>query len=159
MNNPSEKDACRPQWLTLYHYGELEGDDLLLLEKHLQGCAVCRQELAEMRSVLDTLPKGESPFSAGEIRTFEERVCRRLRARNRLPLRPALGWSLAAATAVLLMVILHEPAPVPQQPSPEMALQRTGEMEGLPETELLLNLELLENLDLLQELEGTGLSG
>jgi hypothetical protein len=75
------------------------------------------------------------------------------------PLGPALGWSLAAATAALLLLTLHSPTPPPQQPPAEVALQTDGEMERLPEPELLLDLELLENLDLLQELEGTGISG
>lgn len=159
MNKPSESLSCRPQWLTLYYYGELEGDDRLWVENHLQGCAVCRRELVELESALDALPKGETAFSPGEIRAFDERVCRRIRPGHRLPVRPALGWTLAAATAVLLMVVLHAPTPVPQQPPSEVALQRAGEAGRLPDAEMLLNLELLENLDLLQELEGTGSSG
>jgi anti-sigma factor RsiW len=159
MNNPYEDSLCRPESLTLFHYGELETADRLGVEKHLQGCAACRRELAQLRSTLEILPKRAPEFSPGEIRAFNERVVRRIRPRPRQSFRPAFGWSLAATAAVLLMVTLHSPTPAPQQPSPEMALQTDAEIERLPEPELLLNLELLENLDLLQELEETGISG
>jgi anti-sigma factor RsiW len=159
MNNPYEDSLCRPESLTLFHYGELETADRLGVEKHLQGCAACRRELAQLRSTLEILPKRAPEFSPGEIRAFNERVVRRIRPRLRQSFRPAFGWSLAATSAVLLMVTLHSPTPAPQQPSPEMALQTGAEIERMPEPELLLNLELLENLDLLQALEETGISG
>ncbi|WP_027715015.1 zf-HC2 domain-containing protein [Desulfuromonas sp. TF] len=159
MNNPHEDSPCLRENMTLFHYGELERADRLGMEKHLQGCSACRRELALLRSTLKILPKREPEFSPGEIRAFNERVVRRIRPRLRQSFRPAFGWSLAATAAVLLMVTLHSPAPAPQQPSQEMALQTDAEIERLPEPELLLNLELLENLDLLQELEETGISG
>lgn len=158
MNKPSEHSSCRPENLILFHYGELDVADRLRVEEHIQGCAACRRELAELRSALEVLPKGEPEFSPAEIRAFNERVSRRLRPRSRQLLGPALGWSFAAAAAVLL-VTLYLPAPGPQRPPLEVTLQTGGEMERLPEPELLLNLELLENLDLLQELEGTGIRG
>ncbi len=77
----------------------------------------------------------------------------------RWPVRPALGWSLAAGAALLLTVTLRPPAPEPLPAVPGARLQMSGQMPGLPDPDLLLNLELLENLDLLQELEGTGSQG
>jgi anti-sigma factor RsiW len=166
MNKPHEDTLCRPESLTLFHYGELETADRLGVEKHLQGCAACRRELARLRSTLKILPKRAPEFPPGEIRDFNERVVRRLRPRPRFSFRPAFkpafGWSLAAtaATAVLLlMVTLRTPTPAPRHSSPQMALQGGAEIEALLEPELLLNLELLENLDLLQELETMGISG
>jgi anti-sigma factor RsiW len=154
MNKLSDRSSCRPEDLTLLHYGELDAADRLRVEEHLQGCSVCRRELAELRSALEALPKREAEFSPEEIRAFNERVSRRLRPKSRQLLKPAFGWSFAAAAAVLLMVTLRSPTPGPQKSLPEVV-----EMERLPEPELLLNLELLENLDLLQELEGTGRRG
>jgi len=159
MSKPSEDVFCHPESLTLFHYGELDPADHLRLEKHLQGCAACRRELAQLRATLEILPKVEPEFSPEEVRSFNERVGRSLRPKQRHFFRPAYGWSLAATAAVLLMVTLHSPAPGPREKSPGVALRTASEIESLPEPELLLNMELLENLDLLQELEGTGISG
>lgn len=159
MNKLSEHVPCRPENLTLYHYGELEPSDRARVESHLLECAACRHELAQLQSVLEVLPKRKPEFSPQEIRTFNARVNRRLHRRFRRFFEPSLGWSLAASTAVLLMMILYAPAPGPQQSSTKVTRQISGEIERLPDPELLLNLELLENLDLLQELEETGIHG
>ena len=159
MSKSIQNFSCRPESLTLFHYGELDEDDRQRMAIHLQGCAACRRELAQLRSSLEMLPKRELGIPPEEVRAFNERLSRRLRRRHR-PLKPALRWSLAGTAAVLLMVMtLHSPAPDLQRPSPGVVQQTGGALEFLPDPELLLNLELLENLDLLQEIEGTGGSG
>lgn len=158
MNKPSDHASCRLEDLTLFHYGELDAADRHRMEKHLQGCSACRRELAELRSALDVLPKSAHEFSPEEIRGFNDRVSRRLRPRSHQFFRPAFGWSFTAVAA-LLMVFLYVPFPQMQQPPSEDTLQSGGEMDRLPDPELLLNLELLESLDLLQELEDMGIRG
>lgn len=159
MSKRSENTFCRPENLTLFHYGELDAADRLLAEQHLRDCAACRRELAHLRSTLERLPKMEPEFSPREIRAFAERVGRRIRPKPRRIVKPAFGWSLAATAAMLLMLTLHSPAPGPQQASREVVLRSGPEMERLPEADMLLNLDLLENLDLLQQLEETGIGG
>ncbi len=158
MSQSPRISSCRPENLTLFHYGELDSAGRLQVEEHLQGCAACRKELAELRSDLGMLPKKDLDFSPRQIREFNQRVSR-LRPLHRWPLRPAVGWSLAAATAVLLVMTLKSPVPewlpVDQGTSPQIS----ESPKSLPDPELLLNMELIENLDLLQELEGMGTRG
>jgi anti-sigma factor RsiW len=158
MTQPSTSPRCSLENLTLFHYGELEEAERLRVENHLQQCVACRRELEQLRSTLAKLPPEEREFSAEELRAFHQRLNRRLGSRQRLPLRPAVGWSLAAATAVLLLVTLHAPSP-PSGPAPPGATQVGDVTRRLPDPELLLNMELLEKLDMLQELEGPGVSG
>ena len=159
MSKPSGVSFCRPGTLTLYHYRELAAADRLQVEEHLQRCAACRRELAQLQAVLGLLPKAELETSAEEIRAFNQRLNRRLQPPRRWPVRPALGWSLAAGAALLLTVTLRPQAPEPLPAIPGAHLQIGGETPGFPAPDLLLNLELLENLDMLQELEGTGSKG
>lgn len=158
MNKPSVPPCPPPEDLTLFHYGELDAAERLRVENHLQQCGACRRELEQLRSTLARLPQEERNFSATELRAFGQRLDQRLRSRQRHPLRPAVGWSLAAATAVLLLVTLHSPSPT-TQPAPPGAAQVGGVAQRLPDPDLLLNMELLEKLDMLQELEGSGVSG
>jgi anti-sigma factor RsiW len=158
MNKPFAPPCPPPEELTLFHYRELEEAERLRVENHLQQCGACRRELEQLQSTLARLPKEQREFSAAELRAFHQRLNQRLRSRQRHALRPAMGWSLAAATAVLLLVTLHAPSP-PSRPAPPGAAQVGGVAQRLPDPDLLLNMELLEKLDMLQELEGSGVSG
>ncbi|MFN2367232.1 MAG: anti-sigma factor [Desulfurivibrionaceae bacterium] len=156
MNKPFEQQRCRPENLPLFFYGELEATEHLRMERHLEGCAVCRKELAHLERILEILPKKELQVSPRELAAFNERVNRRIRPRSNRIFRPVMGWSLAAAaTAALLLISILPPTPEQNQSYPAMPLQMVSEFSRQPETEMLLNLELLENLDLLQELEAT----
>lgn len=159
MNQPNTSTCCLLEELTLFHYGELDAADRLRVDTHLQGCAACRRELAQLRATLAALPKNAVELSPQEIRAFNARVGRSLQPRRPFYLKPALGWSLAAATAVLLVVSLHNPLPGPSRPPTGVAVHVGGPAQRLPDAELLLNMDLLENLDLLQQLDGTGIEG
>lgn len=159
MTQPSTSPRCSPENLTLFYYGELEEAERLRVANHLQQCGACRQELAQLRTTLDLLPRKEQKISPSELHAFNQRVSRRLRPAQRNAFGPALGWSLATATTVLLLVTLSPLSPVPRQPSPERAPQLSGVVQQLPDPDLLLNMELLEKLDLLQELVGSGGNG
>lgn len=159
MNKPNPPPCCHPEQLTLFHYDDLDADDRRRVETHLQDCAACRGELAQLRATLAALPKNAAEFSPMEIRAFNARVGRSLQPRRPFYLRPALGWSLAAATAVLLVVNLHSPPPGTSRPPTGVAVHLGGPAQRLPDAELLLNMDLLENLDLLQQLDGTEIEG
>jgi anti-sigma factor RsiW len=159
MSKPNPPPCCRPEQLTLFHYGDLDAADRLRVETHLQDCAACRRELAQLRATLAALPKSAAEFSPQEIRAFNARVGLSLQPRRPFYRRPALGWSLAAATAMLLVVSLHGPLRSPSRPPSGVVLHVGGPAQRLPDTELLLNMDLLENLDLLQQLDGTGIEG
>jgi len=159
MSKPTEHIDCRPEELTLFHYDELDAEGRRRLEAHLQDCAACRKELTQLRATLEILPKESPQVPPEQIRAFNERLGRRLRPKRSRPLRPALGWSLAAATAVLLLVTVRSPGPGPRQPAPDAARHAAVTAEQMPDAELLLNMELLEHLDMLQELEAAGVNG
>lgn len=160
MNKAAEQCTCRPENLTLFFYGELDATEHGQVERHLKECAACRKELAQLRTMLENLPKKQLQISQEEILAFNERVTRRIRPRFTRPFRPVMGWSLAAAAiAALLLVTFRPPVPDQNQPSPPMPLQMISEFNKMPEAEMLLNLELLQNLDMLQELEETEAAG
>lgn len=155
MSKPSEISACQPEKLTLFHYGELNPAEHLWVETHIKHCPACRQEVEQVGSMLEMLPKDEHEISREAIRSLNERVSRRLRPRLRLPFRPVIGGSLAAAAALVLTMTFYSPTPELQQSPSETSRQADRQTDRLPEAELLRNLDLLENLDLLQELEGS----
>lgn len=157
--NRSSTSSCPPtRDLTLYHYRELNTIENRQMEEHLQRCDICRRELERLEATLALLPKEEASFSEAELRSFRQRLNRRLRARQRRPLRPAVGWSLAAATAILLLVTLRYPSPAPHSPTPGVA-RLSSAPQQLPDTELLLNMDMLEKLDLLQQLADSETNG
>jgi anti-sigma factor RsiW len=159
MSKPSKSSGCSPENLTLFHYGDMEETERLRVENHLEQCGTCRHELEQLEAVLALLPREERKISPEELGAFSRRLNQRLRPPQRYRFKPALGWSLAAATATLLLVTLHPLSPVQRQLFPGDAPQIGAARQGLPDPDLLLNMELLEKLDLLQELEGPGANG
>jgi len=157
MNKSCEQYTCRPENLILFFYGELDAAERLQVEGHLKGCASCRNELEQLRTFLEILPKNQLNISPQEIVSFNEKVNRQLRRRPRRSFSPVMGWSLGAAAIAALLLLTMRP-PIPEQKLPPISaksLQMVSELDRMPETEMLLNLELLQNLDLLQELEET----
>ena len=159
MSDPSPRPTCRPQDLTLYHYGELEEPERLQLERHLQECGDCRRQLEELRSTLALLPQAAPEPAAAEVRAFNQRLLEKLEPRRTRRLSPVWGWSFATAAAALLLVTLGPLRPTSHQPPAGVALHGAGGAGQVPDAELLLNLDLLENLDMLQQLEGAGIQG
>lgn len=129
-----------------YTLGHLGGDDRAMVRAHLDGCATCRADLAEIEPLGDLLATVDParfdlpalpPSSLGEsirARVADEREVvesdqvsrRRASARHRAATRTAYG-AVAAAVAVAVLVggvVLGrttapetvEPAPVPVEP-------------------------------------------
>ncbi|HET9591511.1 MAG TPA: zf-HC2 domain-containing protein, partial [Solirubrobacterales bacterium] len=55
------RNDCRDwrELLGVYALGQLEGDERVGLEAHLEGCAQCRAELAELEPVARMLPHAD----------------------------------------------------------------------------------------------------
>jgi len=80
-------------WLQAYHDGELESRRLRKVEAHLAGCATCRAELDELRSLTALL--GQSPGAS--VLTPPARFVAQVGLRlSRHPERPA--WQRALET-------------------------------------------------------------
>jgi hypothetical protein len=110
------RNDCRDwrELLGVYALGQLEGDERVGLKAHLDGCAECRAELAELEPVARMLPHADperfeaapqpSPelgariatTIAGEQRQVEKRRRRRLFG----------GFALGGATAALAVAVL-----------------------------------------------------
>jgi anti-sigma factor RsiW len=110
---------CR-EWresLGAYALGQLQGDERAGLEAHLEGCAICRAELASLQPVARMLPHadptrfvGPAPQPPPELGARiaatiegERRRTQQQRTRRRWFGGFALGAAAAAAAAVLLL--------------------------------------------------------
>jgi anti-sigma-K factor RskA len=56
VNGPSEHSSWRGD-LAAYLLGSLEDDERLAVERHLEGCESCRQELRWLQPAIDLLPE------------------------------------------------------------------------------------------------------
>lgn len=110
------RNDCRDwrELLGVYALGQLEGDERAGLEAHLEGCAQCRAELAELEPVARMLPHSDperfesapqpppelgariAATIAGEKQRTEKRRRRRLFG----------GFALGGATAALAAAVL-----------------------------------------------------
>jgi hypothetical protein len=110
------RNDCRDwrELLGVYALGQLEGDERAGLEAHLEGCAQCRAELAELEPVARMLPHADperfesapqpppelgariAATIAGEQQRTEKRRRRRLFG----------GFALGGATAALAAAVL-----------------------------------------------------
>jgi len=105
--------------LALYALGALDGDERLALEKHLETCGVCREELAALRgdmAVLSTSVMGPHPPQRSRQRLMEAIAkepktatlpssdVRSRESKRSFSWWGALGWLAAAA---MLLVVLR----------------------------------------------------
>lgn len=157
MMEETAPHGCPHIDLLLYHYGELEGEELRHAETHLAGCAPCREELAQLRRTLAAVPRPEVSLSPLELQRFTARVTGRLgRRRRRLPL---VGGALAAGVALVITLVALQPGFLtgpPAQRAPSGVLQMNAEVEMLQDMDMLQNMDLLQNMDMLQDMEGAG---
>lgn len=126
MSDPTRTDdhRRRQQLLGAYVMGQLEGAEAAELERHLEGCADCQAEVADLRAVVDLLPAADPSLGTSEsIRwnpspDLEDRVVaavlperqnegrlHRSRNRRRFGLWERITISLAAAAALLVAAI------------------------------------------------------
>ena len=118
---------CNKDQLVSYLYGDLDGGQRALFERHLRGCDECRVELEAMRSVrtdLLTWSPPEPDFSFRVVREpRESNVIRPALPAWRAWFTPAAGF---AAAAVLVLAAASAIARVEIQKGPDGFVVRTG---------------------------------
>lgn len=98
--------------LALHALGVLQGDERATLEKHLDSCAPCRQELANLRgdmALMAIATSGPKPPQRARQRLLdaiakEPRAAAGTSRASRFNWWAALGW---AATAAMLLVVIQ----------------------------------------------------
>ena len=154
MTRHEQADTCRPEQLLLYHYGELTDPERVEVERHLQRCPACRDELAELQRLLAAVPASGIELTPAEVERFSSRVMERLPSRRRSHLsRPMLGWSLAGAAVLLITFNLGRQIPNQVPPPEKSEVKIAAVTPGMPDLDLLQNLDLLENFELVQQLD------
>lgn len=123
--------------LALYALGSLEGDEKLSLEKHLEECASCRRELAEMRgsaALLALSASGPRPPERSKSRLMSAiaQEPRTQIARSRPRWWSGLGWAAAAAMLVLAFVMWNQNQRLKSSVHQwaELSTQQRQELEG-----------------------------
>jgi hypothetical protein len=123
------RNECRDwrELLGVYALGQLEGDERVGLEAHLEGCAQCRSELALLEPVARMLPHADperfesAPQPPPELgaRIAETIAGERKQAETRRRRRRfggfALGGATALAAAVLAIFVLGGGSGEPEQ--------------------------------------------
>jgi anti-sigma-K factor RskA len=102
-------DSDHNRWtedLAAYLLGALEGDEVVALERHLEGCERCREEMRWLEPAVVTLPEAverqEPPPRLRETLMAEVRVdareaeARPAPVRRRWLLKPAVGFAVVA---------------------------------------------------------------
>jgi anti-sigma-K factor RskA len=113
-------DCDRSVDAAVYALGALEDAEATAFSEHLEGCAICRQEIAQLRPAVDALPMAVTPMSAPpELRerlmaivdseadllhAAGSEADRPGRVRPRWRLRPLIG--VAGASAALALGVL-----------------------------------------------------
>jgi anti-sigma-K factor RskA len=138
--------------LSLYALGALEGEEREALERHLEECSECRQELGQLRGDLALLAlsaSGPKPPSRSRERLLGAIAQER---RQRLPLQrkvvwlTALRWAAAAAAAVAISLLWLENANL-RQTNARLEAGYQGERRQLMEAkELIASLNSAEAL-------------
>jgi hypothetical protein len=115
---------CNKDDLVSYLYDDLDGASRLSFERHLRGCAECRDELAAMRAVRADLLTWSPPEPEFAFRIVSEpKVIRPQVASWRAWLTPAAGL---AAAAVLVLAAAAGLARIEVRSGPDGFTLRTG---------------------------------
>ena len=98
--------------LALLALGDLQGDERIALEKHLEGCAACRRELEQLRGDMALLAL--SATGPAPPRRARERLLKAVAKEARAPMKAGRSWSwtlipwFAAAAFALAAVFFFQ---------------------------------------------------
>ena len=131
--------------LSLYALGVLQGEDRRAVEKHLEGCPDCRQELQKLQgdvALLAFSASGPRPpeRSRGRLMAAIAKEPRRaqLRPRARVAWWNALAWTAALAAIVVAIRLGHQNSDL-QRRVAELDTRSTKQEQQLQEAKQLLS--------------------
>jgi anti-sigma-K factor RskA len=131
--------------LSLYALGALEGDKQIALEKHLDDCPACRQELEKMRgdaawlafSVSGPRPPANSRQRLMSAIEKEPRGLRAATPARRFTWFKGFEWAVVTAAALLVLIFARQNRDLRQQLSAVQS-QSWGEMQQLHQAKDLI---------------------
>ncbi len=88
--------------LPWYANGTLTGEEMRMVENHLQNCGQCRQELAWLKQLRQQIKDIHVPESPGEVAR-----ARLMREVSQQPRRPRVQWWQAALAASLAVIVIQ----------------------------------------------------
>jgi hypothetical protein len=149
------------EWLQLYLYDELAGDDLLALEKHLHECPLCREELAALKQFKNVM-QGEMNMKPDDtmLNDVRQDLMRSLRKKKLSVWRTvsdaildfihprykaALGGMALVAAGIIIGYVVPRATDVPLVTEPTIALTNTGFTEPLTEELNVSNLQFVSS--------------
>jgi hypothetical protein len=111
MDAMSDTSACR-DWaerLGPYLLGQLDGTERLRVEDHLAHCGGCSAETAELRPVVELLPRLD-PSDLGSRKEMPSpllaaRIVREVTAHRRRRVRVRLAWAAVACVVVVALAV------------------------------------------------------
>jgi hypothetical protein len=161
------------EWLQLYLYGELAGDDLHTLETHLRECSLCREELTALKQFKNVM-EGEMDMKPSEALLTEVRqdLVRSIRHEKKRKsvwstvndaildfIQPrykvALGSIALVAAGIVIGYIVPRTTEVPAAKEPAIALTNTGFTEPLTDELSVSNLQFVSSDKTSREVEFT----
>lgn len=111
-----------------YVDGELSGDEMLAVRRHVEGCSACRQQFEHDRGIklaVATLPEREASAE------FETRLIAAVRQASAKKSAPAVTWptsrmafALAAAAVAMFCVMMLRGSDSPEGPAPGNEIAR-----------------------------------
>jgi anti-sigma-K factor RskA len=130
--------------LSLYALGALQGEERLVVEKHLKGCPDCRHELAQLRGDLALLALSASGPKP-PLRSRERLMAAIAKEPRRTPVRPvkrktwwtALEWAAAAATVAVTLLLLRQNTDLRQRVA-ALEANSTGQQKQLLQAKELI---------------------
>src|SRR5262250_1595184 len=132
--------------LSLHALGVLQGQEQAAIEKHLEECSACRQELEKLQGDLALLAfsaSGPKPptRSRGRLMAAIGKEPRRveLRQRARMTWWNTVGWAAALATIVIAILLGHQNSDLRQHLA-EIEARSSQQSQRLLEARQLLSM-------------------
>ena len=140
--------------LVPYLRGELAGDELASVRRHLEECAQCRESMESLASTIQHVESHLSELPTPEWIAYRSELRRKIAARSESRLRwwrPGFAWAgLATAGAAIAALVLFVSRPDFRGVTPAVDQLAMEQQMSAADVGLLRNYGVVEKLDLLE---------